>query len=191
VQPDIWLVRHGATEWSETGRHTSRTDVPLTDAGRASAAALAPVLADHRFGLVLASPAARARETALAAGFAGVEVDPDLREWDYGEFEGLTSAEIRGRSPEWVEWTVWTGSCVNGETIEQVARRAERILARADGAAGDVLLFGHGHQLRVLTAIALDLDARAGAHFALDAGTLSVIGSEHETRALRSWNRRA
>lgn len=184
-------MRHGATEWSETGRHTSRTDVPLTAAGRESAAALARFLADREFGLVLVSPAARSRDTAREAGFRDAEVDPDLREWDYGEFEGITSAEIRSRGPEWAEWTIWGGSVPGGETLEEVAARAARILARVAETEGDVLLFGHGHQLRVLTAIALDLDPRAGAHLALDAGTLSVVGHEHETRALRSWNRRA
>jgi broad specificity phosphatase PhoE len=191
VQPDIWLVRHGATAWSETGRHTSWTDVPRTAEGRAAAAALAPLLAGHDFGLVLVSPAARARETARAAGFDAAAVDADLREWDYGDLEGLTSAEIRSRGREWEQWTIWTGSTAGGETIEQVAERAERVLARVDEVEGDVLLFGHGHQLRVLAAVALDLGPRAGAHFALDAGSLSVVGHEHGTRALRSWNRRA
>lgn len=193
--PDIWMVRHGPTEWSETGRHTSRTDVPLTADGRAAAAALGPVLAGHEFAQVLCSPAARARETARLAGFETPEPEADLREWDYGDCEGLTTAEIRRRGPEWAHWTVWTGPLPGGETLEAVATRAERILSRidgpaTDGQAGDVLLFGHGHQLRVLAATALGLGAAAGARLVLDAATISVVGHEHEARALRAWNRR-
>jgi probable phosphoglycerate mutase len=190
-RPDIWMVRHGPTEWSEAGRHTSRTDVPLTGPGRAAAAALAPLLAGHDFGLVLSSPAVRARDTARRAGFEGAEIDADLREWDYGDCEGLTTDEIRGRGAEWAHWTVWTGPLPGGESIDHVAERAERIITRAESSAGDVLIFGHGHQLRILTALALDLDPSAGARFALDAATLSIVGHEHEIRALRAWNRRA
>ncbi len=188
---EIWLVRHGPTEWSEAGRHTGRTDVSLTDAGRAAAAALAPRLAGHGFELVLASPALRALETARLAGFEHCAVVPELREWDYGDFEGLTTAGIRARGPEWAHWTVWTGPLPNGETLDQVAERAERVLARCATAAGDVLVFGHGHQLRILAAVAVDLGARAGARLALDPAGLSVIGHEHEGRVLRTWNVRA
>ena len=190
VKPDVWLVRHGQTEWSESGRHTSRTDVPLTDEGRTAAAALASPLADHEFSMVLASPAARARETARLAGFGAAAIDADLREWDYGDREGLTTAEIRARGPEWSDWTVWTRSRPGGESIDQVAQRTERVLGRIEAAAGDVLLFGHGHQLRILAALALDLGAGAGARLALDTATISVLGHEHETRVLRVWNRR-
>ena len=184
------MVRHGPTEWSEAGRHTGRTDVPLTESGRTAAAALAPLLAGHEFALVLSSPAVRARDTARRAGFERAEIDDDLLEWDYGDCEGLTTDEIRGRGPEWAQWTVWTGPLPGGETIDDVARRAARIIARADSSAGDVLVFGHGHQLRILTALALELGPSAGARFALDAAALSIVGSEHETRALRAWNRR-
>lgn len=189
--PEIWMVRHGPTEWSEAGRHTGRTDVPLTDEGRAAAAALAPLLADHDFGLVLASPAVRARDTARLAGFDAAEIAPDLREWDYGDYEGLTTDEIRDRGPEWAQWTVWRGPVPAAETIEHVAQRAEQIIARAESSASDVLLFGHGHQLRILTALALGLGPGAGARLALDPATLSVIGHERETRVLRMWNRPA
>jgi broad specificity phosphatase PhoE len=185
---DIWIVRHGPTEWSESGRHTGRTDVPLSDAGRAAASALAPLLAVHDFALVCSSPASRALETARLAGFANSEIDPDLWEWDYGDFEGLTTAEIRPRGPEWADWTVWRGPIPNGERLEQVARRAARVITRADSAAGDVLLFGHAHQLRVLTAVALELGARAGSRLALDPASISVLGREHESRVLRTWN---
>jgi probable phosphoglycerate mutase len=188
VKSDIWLVRHGPTEWSESGRHTGRTDVPLAEAGRAAAAALAPVLAGHDFALVLSSPFSRALETARLSGFADCEVVPELSEWDYGDFEGLTTAEVRERGPEWANWTVWKDPIANGESLDDVAGRAERVVARADAASGVVLLFGHGHQLRILTAVALGLGARAGARLALDPATISVIGHEHEWRALRTWN---
>ncbi|MDQ1509224.1 MAG: hypothetical protein QOG50_1068 [Actinomycetota bacterium] len=188
VKSEIWLVRHGPTEWSGAGRHTSRTDAKLTEAGRAAAAALAPLLADHDFDLVLASPASRALETARLAGFEACEIAPDLHEWNYGDVEGLTTAQIRGRGPEWAHWTVWTGPLANGETIDDVAARARRIIARADASTGDVLLFGHGHQLRILAAVAVDLEPGAGARLALDAASVSVIGREHDQRVLRLWN---
>jgi broad specificity phosphatase PhoE len=190
MRPQLWMVRHGATEWSESGRHTSVTDVPLTADGRAAATAMAPLLAGHRFGLVLVSPAIRARDTARLAGFDAAEITPDLQEWDYGDCEGLTTEEIRDRGPEWCDWTVWKGPLPGGETLDEVARRAQRVVARAESAPGDVLLFGHGHQLRILAAVALELGAGAGARLALDPATLSVIGHEHEIRALREWNRR-
>jgi probable phosphoglycerate mutase len=162
--------------------------VPLTDAGRAAAAALAVELAGHDFDLVLSSPASRALETARLAGFAPDEVVADMREWDYGDVDGLTTAEIRARGGDWSGWTVWTGPVANGETADEVGKRAERVLARADAAEGDVLLFGHGHQLRILTAVALGLGAGAGARFALDPASISVLGHERATRVLCSWN---
>jgi len=170
--------------------------VPLTEAGRAAAEALAPAFAGHRFDLVLASPMARAQETARLAGFARCVVMPELREWDYGDFEGLTTAEIRARGPEWADWTVWKGPLPNGETVEQVGHRAEQVLARIaalEGARegdadGDVLIFGHGHQLRILAAVAVELGPGAGARLALDPARISVVGHEHESRVLRTWN---
>jgi probable phosphoglycerate mutase len=190
VKPDLWLVRHGQTEWSETGRHTSRTDVALTEEGRASARRLATVLGGHDFALVLVSPATRALDTARLAGFPSAELDPDLRERGYGELEGLTTAEVRARGPEWARWSVWTGSIPGGEPLEEAAARAARVITRADAAGGDVLLFGHGHQLRILTAVALELDPGVAARLILSPATVSVIGSEHDLRALASWNRR-
>jgi broad specificity phosphatase PhoE len=190
MKSDIWLVRHGETEWSASGRHTSRTDVPLTERGRAAAVALAPVLAGHDFALVLVSPATRARDTARLAGFAAAEPDGDLVERSYGDIEGRTTAEIRARGPEWSDWSVWTGAVPGGETLAEVGARAGRVLARADAAVGDVLLFGHGHQLRILTAVALDLDPAVGERLVLDPATVSVIGPEHDVRAIRVWNRR-
>jgi broad specificity phosphatase PhoE len=189
MKPDIWVVRHGQTEWSASGRHTGRTDVSLTADGRAAAAALAPRLAAHAFALVLVSPASRALDTARLAGFADAELDADLHERDYGQVEGATTAEIRARGPGWTDWAVWTGALPGGETLADVATRAARVLARCDTAGGDVLLFGHGHQLRILAAVALDLDPVAGARLVLDPATVSIIGHEHELRAIRVWNR--
>jgi broad specificity phosphatase PhoE len=188
MKPDIWLVRHGHTEWSASGRHTSHTDVPLTDDGRAAAVALAPRLAAHDFAIVLVSPASRALETARLAGFADADVDGDLRERDYGQLEGATTAEIRARGPGWRDWSVWTGPVPDGETLADVATRARRVLARCDTAGGAALLFGHGHQLRILAAVAVDLDPAAGARLVLDPATVSIIGHEHELRAVRVWN---
>ena len=187
---ELWIVRHAETEWSATGMHTSVTDVPLTDAGRAAAAALAPVLARHRFGLVLTSPRTRARATAAAAGFPGAVVDDDLGEWDYGDLEGLTTPEIRARGGEFEGWTIWRGPVPGGETIAAVAGRAGRILDRVAATDGDVLCFGHAHAARVLVAVALGLGPVAGARFALDPATIGVVGSEHDARALRAWNTR-
>lgn len=189
MKPAVWLVRHGETEWSAALRHTGRTDVDLTDAGRAASAALRPLLADRAFALVLTSPATRARETARLAGFPDARPDPDLRERDYGEFEGLTTDEIRARGPGWHDWSVWTGVLPGGESLEAVAERARRVLGCADAAAGDVLVFGHGHQLRILAAVALELDPRVAARFLLDAASWSVLAWEREVRAVRTWNR--
>ncbi len=183
--PQLWLVRHGATEWSEAGRHTGRTDVALVPDGEADARALAPRLAEHRFALALTSPLRRARETAALAGFVDATVDPDLREWDYGEYEGKTTDEIRERVPG---WTLWTSDPPGGETAEQVAVRARRVVDRCRDVDGDILLFAHGHVLRVLTAVYLRFDPHAGAQFALDTATLNVLGHEHEYPTLRRWN---
>jgi probable phosphoglycerate mutase len=183
--PDIWLVRHGATEWSTNGRHTGRTDIQLTAEGQADAAALFPLLDRQRFSLVLSSPRRRAHETARLAGFANVEIDDDLVEWDYGEYEGLTSEQIRERDPG---WTIFTGAVPGGETAEEVGARAQRVLDRVAAVEGRVLLFAHGHILRVLTGVALSFGPRAGAQFVLDPATISVIGNERGVRALRRWN---
>jgi probable phosphoglycerate mutase len=188
VIPELWLVRHAETEWSASARHTSVTDIPLTDHGESVSRTLAPRLAGHPFAAVWCSPRTRARETAALAGFDDPEIIDDLAEWNYGELEGLTSEQIRARGPEFAQWTIWRGPVPGGETIEQVAARMARVVARADAAKGSVLCFGHGHALRVLTAVALGLDPHAGAHFALDPATLNVIGTEHEVRALRLWN---
>ncbi len=185
--PELWLVRHGATEWSAAGRHTGRTDLPLTDAGRVEAAALYKPLDRQPFGAAFTSPLVRARETAKIAGFAGAEVLDDLREWDYGVYEGRTTAEIREEIPG---WSVWTDPVVDGETIEAVAGRAHRVLERCDAIDGRVVLFAHAHVLRILTACALGLDPADARSLALDAATISVVGHEHDYRALRRWNQR-
>jgi probable phosphoglycerate mutase len=183
---EIVVVRHGETDWSATGRHTSRTDLPLTDAGRERARALAAVLADRGFALVLCSPLLRARQTCELAGFPDVaQLDPDLREWDYGDYEGLTTAEIRESNPG---WNLWRDGCPGGESPAEVRERAERALKRLREAGGDALVFAHGHILRVLSASWLDMEVAAGARFALDAGGVGVLGYERETEILRQWN---
>ena len=185
---DLWLVRHGETEWARLGRHTGRTDVPLTDLGREQAQALGRRLAGHRFELVLTSPLARARETAALAGFAAiVRPDPDLMEWDYGSLEGRETADIRADYPG---WSIWVGPWPGGETIAAVAARADRIVARvrAGRAGGDALVFAHGHLLRVLTARWLGLAPESGGLFALDTGTISVLGWERSTPVVQTWN---
>ncbi len=183
-QHEIWIARHGATEWSEAWRHTGRTDIPLTDEGTRQAATLVRPLAAHRFALVLTSPLLRARETARIAGFADAEIDPDLLEWDYGDYEGRTTAEIQTQRPG---WNLWRDGVPGGEPIEKVGIRVQRVIDRASTASGDVLLFAHGHVLRILTAVALELDPRAGARFALRTARHGVIGWEHDYRSLTAW----
>lgn len=182
---ELWVVRHGETEWGAAGRHTGRTDVALTPAGRARAVAVGTWLGSHPFALVLTSPMQRARMTAELSGFPGAEPDDDLREWDYGAYEGLTTAEIRADAPG---WTIWSGNVPGGETATQVDARVRRVLARSEAAGGDVLVFGHGHALRALVAVALGFAVGDGARFALDMGAIGVVGREHEYRTLRLWN---
>ena len=188
MNPELWLVRHGATEWTATGQHTGRTDVPLTDAGRREAAGLFRPLDRQVFAAAFTSPLGRARETARLAGFADAEVVDDLREWDYGVYEGRTTAEIREDVPG---WSVWRDPIPEGETIEAVAARAAAVLARCDAVDGRVVLFAHAHILRILTACAVGLDPAAGRVIALDPASISVIGHEHDYRVIRHWNRLA
>jgi len=178
-------VRHGATEWSRAGRHTSTTDLPLLADGEQAARSVGSRLAGHDFALVLTSPRERARRTAELAGFPAAEVDHDLVEWDYGDYEGVTTDEIRASVPD---WTVWTHPCPGGETATDVAARLDRVVGRARGAAGDVLLFGHGHSLRVLAARWLGLPVADGRLFALDTATVSVLGREREDAVVMRWN---
>lgn len=185
-EDELWLVRHGATEWSVAGRHTSTTDLPLTADGEAAARALADPLAEVGFARVLTSPRRRARHTAELAGFPNAEVDEDLAEWAYGDYEGLTTPQIRQSVPG---WTVWTHASPGGETSGQVAERLDRVVARAvvaDG--GRTLVFAHGHSLRALAARWLGLDVAEGRHFVLDTSTVSVLGVDRGTRVVRRWN---
>ena len=183
---DVWLARHGETEWARLGRHTGRTDVPLTDTGRAQAAALGRRLAGHAFELVLTSPLSRAAETTAIAGYAGVAVaDPDLREWDYGELEGRLTEDIREDYPG---WTIWRGPWPGGETLDEVAARADHVLERIAGAKGDVLVVSHGHLLRVLAARWLGMAPTAGGLFALGTATVSVLGHDRQTPVIEVWN---
>jgi probable phosphoglycerate mutase len=186
TRPRLWLARHGETEWARRGRHTSRTDVPLTRVGHEQARALGRRLAGHDFLLILTSPLSRATETAALAGFGDrAVIDPDLREWDYGSLEGRVSDDIRAEYPG---WTIWHGPWPGGESADQVAARADRVITRAMAADGDVLLFGHGHQLRVLAARWLGLPAASGSMFALETATVSILGWEHETPVIELWN---
>lgn len=185
---EVYLIRHGATEWSENGRHTGTTDLPLTPEGTEQAIQTRALLAGQDFALVLCSPLKRARDTAQLAGFGDcVEITDDLREWDYGDLEGATTTEIRQTYPD---WTVWTGPVPNGETLAQVAARADRVIVRALHAVGDVALFGHGHMLRVLAARYVELDPIEGRRFPLDTATLNILGWEHQFRTIRVWNER-
>ncbi len=185
-RPEIWIVRHGETEWSLSGRHTGLTDIPLTGAGRASAQQIGKLLPDRSFSLVLTSPLERARETCRLAGYGDVaQVDSDLHEWDYGQYEGQTSDEIQQGDPG---WNIWTSPVPGGESIDQVAARARRVLARACETGGHVLLFAHGHILRVMTACWLGLPPDAGRFFALGTASLGVLGYERDTRVISRWN---
>jgi broad specificity phosphatase PhoE len=184
--PNAWLVRHGQTEWARDGRHTGRTDIPLTDAGRRQALDVRSKLEGHRFALVLSSPLSRALDTARLAGFGDVvQIDDDLAEWDYGAWEGLTTPQIRETIPG---WTIWANGARNGETPAQVAERCDRVVARVRAANGDALLFAHGHLLRVFTARWLELAPSEGRHFALATATVSVLGWERETPVIERWN---
>ena len=183
---EIVVVRHGATEWSESGRHTSSTDLALTDAGRLEAERLREPLQAFDLALVLTSPMRRARETADICGVgARAEVDDRLREWDYGAYEGVTTPEVRETVPG---WTVWTGPCPDGETAAHVGARADAVLARLEPVEGAVAVFSHGHFLRVLTARWLGLPPTDGRLFALHTGTLSVLGYEREQSVLQRLN---
>jgi broad specificity phosphatase PhoE len=190
---DLILLRHGETAWSHAGKHTGRTDVPLTARGEAAAAALAPMLARCDFVAAFSSPAQRAVRTAELAGLTNVKQDPDLWEWDYGGYEGLTTPQIQEQHPGWYLWRdgVIPGDAAHpGETVQQVGERADRVLARVTPllSGGDVVLVAHGHVLRVLTARYLCLEPSEGKLFRLDTGTVSTLSVEHDEPIIMSWN---
>ncbi|MFC4329464.1 histidine phosphatase family protein [Streptomyces andamanensis] len=192
---DLFLVRHGETEWSRSGRHTGRTDLPLTEHGREEARRLVPLIRSHRIGAAFVSPLQRARETAELIGVPDARVDADLREWDYGGYEGVTTPEIQRTRPGWFLFTdgVAPGPPEHpGETVEQVGERADRMLAKVDAAfantEGVVLLVAHGHFLRVLTARRLGLPPASGALFQLATGTVCRLGTEHDRPVVAGWN---
>jgi len=182
---ELWLVRHGETEWTESGRHTSHTDVALAARGREQATAVGGLLAGRPFAVVLSSPMSRSIDTSRLAGYGdGAEIDDDLTEWDYGDYEGRTTADIRDERPG---WTVWSGS-PGGETLEHAAGRARRVIERAASAGGDAVVFSHGHFLRILGATWLGLPPEGGRLLSLGTASLSVLGYERETRVIRGWN---
>jgi broad specificity phosphatase PhoE len=179
------LIRHGETEWTLNGRHTGRTDIPLTENGRDAAQQLAPLAAQARFSLVLRSPMRRAGETCELAGLGNqAEIDADLLEWNYGEYEGLTAQEIDARHSG---WRVFTDGCPGGETPADVAARVDRVIARIRSVEGDVALFAHGHVFRVFAARWLGLPPAAGSHFLLDPATVSVLSHYQGTPAVKCW----
>ena len=181
---ELWLCRHGETEWSRDGRHTSTTDLDLTAEGEEVATTLAERLAGTPFDLVLTSPRLRARRTAELAGF-DPDIDDDLVEWAYGDYEGITTDEIRQTVPG---WTVFTHPTPGGESVEEVGVRLDRVVARARDHGGRVLVFGHGHSLRVLAARWLEQDVRDGRHLRLDTARICTLGYERETPVLLRWN---
>lgn len=182
---ELWLVRHGQTEWSRDHRHTSTTDLQLLPEGERVAHGLAARLSDIDFGLVLTSPRLRSRRTAELAGRPDAEVDDDLAEWAYGDYEGLTTDEIRRTVPG---WTVWTHPCPGGESAADLQQRLDRVVARVGAVPGRTLVFAHGHSLRVLAARWLGLPATDGRLFRLDTATLSILGHERENAVVLRWN---
>ena len=182
----VYLIRHGETEWSLSGQHTGITDLPLTESGRKVAKRLQPVLAKETFVLVLTSPLERARMTCELAGLGEhAEIDRDLMEWNYGEYEGLTPKQIDAKTPGWM---IFSDGCPGGETPEQVGARADRVIARVRAVAGHVALFAHGHIFRVFAARWLGLPATAGCHFLLDTATLNILSYYRGIPAVKRWN---
>jgi broad specificity phosphatase PhoE len=186
MNPQLWLIRHGETEWSRSGAHTGRTDLPLTQNGCARARALGKLLNGRQFATVLSSPLARARETCRLAGYGdAMQIEPNLHEWDYGDYEGLSTAQIHEKRPN---WSLWVDGVPNGETVEHVGERASAVIQRATAGAGDAALFAHGHVLRILSACWLGLAPSDGRLLGLDTASISILGYEHDTRVIRLWN---
>jgi probable phosphoglycerate mutase len=187
VETRLVLARHGETAWSKSGQHTGRTDIPLTDVGREQARSLGSALANRTFSRVLTSPLARASETARLAGFgAGIETDPDLQEWDYGVYEGRRRVDIAAEEPG---WTVWSRPIVGGESLTELGARADRVIERLLPIGGDVLIFSHGHFLRVLAARWIETPALIASRLELGTATLSELGWEADRRVIEVWNR--
>lgn len=185
-QNHIWLIRHGETPWSLSGQHTGKTEMELTASGQVMAKAIGHELAGRRFDLILTSPRVRARETCRLAGYsASAVVEENLQEWDYGAYEGRTTVDITKEAPG---WSLWRNGVRDGETIESVRARADRVIRRAVDCAGEVALFAHGHILRVLTARWIGLPTDGGRYFALDAGSISILGYEHKVPVISQWN---
>jgi broad specificity phosphatase PhoE len=185
ADPEVWLIRHGETEWSRSGQHTGVTDIPLTPAGEAAARALKGLLAGTRFDLVLSSPRQRARRTAELAGFEDVQIEPDLVEWDYGDYEGRTRADIHEERPD---WDIWTDGAPNGETPTQIQARVDTVIRRCRAAGGRVLLFAHGHVLRTLAARWIAQPVTVGAHLPLDTAKVCVLAYDRGLPTLDRWN---
>lgn len=182
----VVLVRHGQTAWTAEGRHTGRTDLPLTEDGERQGKALGEMLFGYQFGLVLTSPLARAQRTSELAGFGSdAEVEPDLMEWDYGDYEGRTTADVRNESPG---WSVWTHPIPGGESLSELAARADRVIGTIRESEGDVLLFGHGHALRVLAVRWLSLEPKTASGFVLETAALGILGWERDHPAILRWN---
>lgn len=183
---ELWLIRHGETEWSASGAHTSRTNIPLTDKGRAQAAAIRGYLKAQRFSMVITSPLLRARETCHIAGFDEVaQIGPELSEWDYGRYEGRTTEEIRSEIPG---WSIWHSNPPGGQTLDEVGGRAEKVVAQCLETGGRIALFSHAHFLRILAAVWVGLPPWAGSLLAFHTGSISTLGFEHENRVIEIWN---
>jgi broad specificity phosphatase PhoE len=182
----VYLIRHGETEWARDGRHTGRTDIPLTETGRAQAGFLLPIFDEASFSHILSSPLRRALETARLAGQGNrVELVPDLMEWDYGDYEGITTTQIRKKIPD---WSIWTHPCPNGETINDVSARADKVVSQVRVQESNVALFSHGHFLRVLAARWLGFEPACGKYFLLGTSTLSILDYEGATPVIKTWN---
>lgn len=183
---ELWLIRHGETEWSLSGAHTSRTDIPLTERGKERARKIREYFREKTFSMVLTSPMQRARETCSIAGYGDVaQVDSDLSEWNYGVYEGRTTKDIQKEIPG---WSVWANPMIDGETIDQVAERANRVIARAVAKGGSVALFAHGHILRILATCWIESAPVMGSRLALGTGSVSTLGFEHQIRVISMWN---
>ena len=184
-ETEVWLIRHGETEWSKSGQHTGTSDLPLTAAGEEAARALRPFLARTSFDRVLSSPLQRARRTAELAGVDNVEIDDDLLEWDYGHYEGLTRVQVRERQPD---WSIWSAGAPGGESPEEVTARVDRVIEKLRRSGGRILLFAHGHILRALAVRWIEQAVGLGVHLPLDTAKVSVLSYDRGTPSLGSWN---